>query len=162
MIWQYELCSTQANMIWWYERCFAQLNERELERQWIKAQTPRYVTRFEPLALHPRLHHRVGFPIHCLPPREPLLKRICYNSRSTKLLSQTTTSQPRGRPVANTTTNPPHTWGIQTNTPPLTRGSKPITSTKEGYNKNKGVYNKWFQRPQTISLSFLFSTKTRS
>ena len=53
-----------------------------------QSQRPRYVSRFEHLALHPRLHHRVGFPIHYLPPREPLPKRICYNSRSTELLSQ--------------------------------------------------------------------------
>ena len=91
-----------------------------------QSQRPRYVSRFEHLALHPRLHHRVGFPIHYLPPREPLSKRICYNSRSTKLLSQTTTSQPRGRPVANTTTNTSTEEGYKTPTPPLTRGSKQL------------------------------------
>ena len=47
--------------------------ERELERQVDQTLTTRYVSRFEPLALHPRLHHRVGFLIHY---------------RSTELLSQ--------------------------------------------------------------------------
>ena len=37
-----------------------------------QSQRPRYVSRFEHLALHPRLHHRVGFPIHYQrPPRTP-------------------------------------------------------------------------------------------
>ena len=88
MIWQYELCTTQANMIWYEYDALHKVNERELERQWITTQTPRFVSRFEHLALHPRLHHRVGFPLSHLPPREPLPKRISYNSRSTELLSQ--------------------------------------------------------------------------
>ena len=92
---------------------------------------PRYVSRFEHLALHPHLHHRVGFPIHYLPPREPLPKRICYNSRSTKLLSQTTTSQPRGRPLAKQPTPLP----------------KRVTTTKlhitqEGANTNLHLYQR--------------------
>ena len=146
--------------------------ERELERQVDQTQRPRYVSRFEHLALHPRLHHRVGFPIHYLPPREPSPRRICYNTRSTELLSQTTTSQPRGRPVANTTTNtsteegykPISTSHQREHTTSLNlyqRGSKPITrstSTKEGYNKSKGVYNKWFLSTTNQSL-FSFSTK---
>ena len=117
-------------------------------------------------------YHRVGFPIHYLPPGEPLPKRICYNSRSTKLLSQTTTSQPRGRPVANTTTNTSTEEGLQTNSTShkreqttilnlYRRGSRSITrstSTKEGYNKSKSVYNEWFLST-TNNLSFLFSTK---
>ena len=45
-----------------------------------QTQRQRYVSRFEPLALHPRLHHREGFLIHYLPPREPPPRRICYNS----------------------------------------------------------------------------------
>ena len=46
--------------------------ETELRDNGSNAKT-RYVSRFEPLALHPRLHHREGFLIHY---------------RSTKLLSQ--------------------------------------------------------------------------
>jgi len=120
-----------------------------------QTQRHRYVSRFEHLALHPRLHHREGFPIHYLPQREPSPRRISYSSRSTKLLSQTTTSQPRGRPLAKQPTPLPKRFtttklhltqeGANTNLHLYQRGSKSITrstSTKEGYNKNKGVYNK--------------------
>ena len=135
-----------------------------------QTQKPRYVSRFEPLALHPRLHHRVGFPIHYLPPREPLPKRICYNSRSTKLLSQTTTSQPRGRPVANTTTitsteegynhqAPPHNRGSKQQSPPLPKREQtnnPITQPqplpKREQPRNQGFTTSGFFQPQTISL----------
>jgi len=127
-----------------------------------QSQRPRYVSRFEHLALHPRLHHRVGFPIHYLPPREPLPKRICYNTRSTKLLSQTTTSTEANNQPTTTSTEEAHNQhnhlylrGIQTNT-------TPITSTEEGFTKARRVYNKWLQRPQTQSFflfSFLFPQK---
>ena len=114
--------------------------------------TTRYVLRFEPLALHPRLHHREGFPIHYLPPREPPPRRI-FTIREYRTPLSNTASQPRGRPVAKQPQHlyrrglqiptPPLTRGRkQQPTPPLTRGSKPTTrstSTKEGYNKNKGV-----------------------
>ena len=106
-----------------------------------QTQRPRYVSRFELLALHPRVHHRVGFPIHYLPPREPPPRRICYNNRSTELLSQT---PPHNRGVGPLPNNNQHLYrrGFTNQTPPLTNGSKPITrstSTKEGYNKSKGV-----------------------
>ena len=133
-----------------------------------QSQRHKYVSRFEPLALHPRLHHREGFLIHYLPPREPPTRRFSYNSRSTNLLSQTTTSQPRGQPTTNTSTEEVYNHTPNSTSPRgskyklhlYQRGNKPITrstSTKEGYNKNKGVYNKWFQEPQTL-FSFLFST----
>ena len=124
-----------------------------------QTQTQRYVLRFEPLALHPRLHHRVGFPIHYLPPREPLPKRICYNTRSTKLLSQYNLH--RGQLQPTTTPLPKR---LITNLNHLTlEGYQPITrstSTKEGYNKYKGVQ----LRGLATSNNSLFSLfhKTRS
>ena len=137
--------------------------ERELERQVDQTQRPRYVLRFEPLALHRRLHHHVGFPIHYnvhrgLPPREPSPRRIFYNKGvpNSSLKHRLTTE---GWHVAKQQPTP-LPKRVYNQTPPLTRGSKPITwstSTKEGYNKNKGVYNKWFQEPQTL-FYFLFST----
>jgi len=96
---------------------------------------------------------------------------------STELLSQTTTSQPRGRPVANTTTNTSTEEVYNLQAPPLTRGSKqqpntitsteegskPIplrsTSTKEGYNKIRRVYNLEAQQPQTLSFSLFHKNK---
>ena len=135
--------------------------------------TTRFVSRFEHPALHPRLHHREGFPIHYLPPREPSPRRICYNSRSTKLLSQTTTSQPRGTPVAKQPQITSTEEGYTNQTPPLTRGSKPQSSTsiEEGTNqspdqplpkrdttKSKGVYN----LEASTTSNNLFSTKQRS
>ena len=132
-----------------------------------QTQRPRYVSRFEPLALHPRLHHRVGFPIHYLPPREPPPRRICYNTRSTELLSQTPTSteakqQPTPLPkrviqtklhlsLEGANNNQLHLSleGVNHNLNLYQRGSNPIKAR---------VYNKWLQRPQTNSLFH----KTRS
>ena len=51
--------------------------EREFRDKWIKRKHNDMFRDSSTLALHPRLHHRVGFPIHYLPPREPLPKRIC-------------------------------------------------------------------------------------
>ena len=113
-----------------------------------QTQSPRYVSRFEHLALHPRLH-REGFLIHYLPPREPPTRRICYKTRSTKLLSQT---QPHNRGVGpqpnnnqstshfegyKPTPTPPHQEGVNHNLNLYQRGRKPTTqststSTKEG------------------------------
>jgi len=40
-------------------------NKERVERYWIKRKhKDRYVPRFEPLALRPRLHYREGFLIH--------------------------------------------------------------------------------------------------
>ena len=130
--------------------------------------TIRFVSRFEPLALHPRLHHRVGFLIHYLPPREPPPRRISYNSRSTKLLSQYNLH--RGQQQPTTTPLPKR---LTTNLNHLTlEGYKPIsTSTKEGsttqspdhlyrrgIHKYKGVYNNevYNNQPQTLLFLFLF------
>ena len=135
-----------------------------------QTQRPRYVSRFEPLALHPRLHHRVGFPIHYLPPREPPPRRICYNNRSTKLLSQTTTSQPRGRPLAKqptplhkrVTTTKLHLTqeGAKHQSPPLPKREQIPTQYnnlnlyQRGSNtRNQGFTTSGMSQPQT---SFLF------
>ena len=122
-----------------------------------QTQTQRYVSRFEPLALRPRLH-REGFPIHYLVHQGLPPRRICTTREYRTPLSNTT-SQPRGRPVAKQqsihltlegykpTPTPSHQEGVNHNLNLYQRGSKPITrstSTKEGYNKSKGVYNKWF------------------
>ena len=134
-----------------------------------QTQRPRYVSRFEPLALHPRLHHRVGFSIHYLPPREPPPRRICYNKgvpNSSLKHRLTTEGQARSQ---TTTTNTSTEEGYKPNTTShqreqtsslnlYQRGSKPITrstSTKEGYNKNKGVQQVVsFNHKQSL---FLFS-----
>ena len=125
------------------------------------------------LALHPRLHHRVGFPIHYLPQREPLSKRFCYNTRSTKLLSQTTTSQPRGRPVANTTTNTSTEEGFKHQLHLSLEGAKQPTQPlpkREQTNHPINLYQRGIQQIQgclqlrglTSNTSlFLSSTKTK-
>ena len=135
-----------------------------------QSQRPRYVSRFEHLALHPRLHHRVGFPIHYLPPREPPPRRICYNNRSTELLSQT---PPHNRGVGLQPNNNQHLYrrGFTNQTPPLTRRSKPqaSTSTKEGANTNpiqqpqplpkrehhkkSRVYNQWYVSTTNLKIT---------
>ena len=114
---QYELNArtTQAYKIWmiWKMLCTIKRERESLETK-DQTLTTRYVSRFEPLALHPRLHHREGFPIHYLPPREPPPRRI-FTTREYRTPLSNTASQSRGRPVANTTTN---------------------TSTEEGYKPN--------------------------
>ena len=107
------------------------------------------VSRYEPLALHPRLHHRVGFSIHY---------------RSTELLSQSLQSH-RGYtitihlyrrgiwPVANTTQSP---------LPKRDPNSIPLRSisTKEGYNKSKeGLQLRGLTSNTSLFLSF--STKQK-
>ena len=132
-----------------------------VKRQVDQTQRPRYVSRFEHLALHPRLHHRVGFPIHYnvhrgLPPREPSPRRICYNYGVPNSSLNTSTSNEANNQQTTTSTEEvhnqsqsPHTWGIQTN--------HPITSTEEGYNKNKGVQLRGYNNNlKTLSLSFFF------
>ena len=127
---------TQAIWMIWNEWCFAQSKERELERQVDQTQTQGYVSRFEPLALRPRLH-REGFLIHYivhrgLPPREPPPRRICTTREYRTPLS--TLQCHRG----NTTTIHLYRRGIRpvanNQTPPHKRGSKP----------NEGFYNKWY------------------
>jgi len=81
------LNTSKYDMIWSMMLCTNVKRERVREK-WIKRKHKDMLRGSSTLALHPRLHHRVGFPIHYLPPREPLPKRICYNTRSTKLLSQ--------------------------------------------------------------------------
>ena len=78
-------------------------NKRESWETMDQTQRPRYVSRFEPLALHPRLH-REEFLIHYLvhrglPPREPSPRRI-FTIREYRTPLSNTASQPRGRPVA--------------------------------------------------------------
>ena len=158
----------QHKQIWYDDMNDAMHNikrERELKRQWIKTLTTRYVTRFEPLALHPRLHHREGFPIHYLPPREPPPRRICYNTRSTKLLSQTTTSQPRGRPVAKQPTPLPKRVttklhlsleGANHKPQPLPKREQtnnPINLTERDTTNKWGFTTSGMFQPQTTPLS---------
>ena len=99
----------------------------------------RYVSRFEPLALHPRLHHRVGFPIHYLPPREPLPKRIYYNNGvPNSSLKQPPHNRGVGPKPIQLNHNHLYRRGIQT---PLRS-----TFTKEGYT-NKGGFTTWRLNP---------------
>ena len=129
-----------------------------------QAQRPRYVSRFEHLALHPRLHHRVGFPILYLSPREPLPKRICYNSRSTKLLSQTITSQPRGRPVANTTTNTSTEEGYKHKIHLSLEGANnnQLHLSLEGVNHNLNLYQRGSNTSKCLQLGGIFQPQAIS
>ena len=79
-----------------------------------QTQTQGYVSRFEPLALRPRLH-REGFPIHYTPTEGISTEEDLLQHKEYRTHLSNTASQPRGRPVANTTTN---------------------TSTEEGYKPN--------------------------
>ena len=119
-----------------------------------QTQRHRYVSRFEHPALHSRLHHREGFLIHY---------------RSTKLLSQPYNATEAIQPQSTSTeegygpqsTNQLHLTleGANTNLNLYRRGSKPIplrsTSTKEGYNKTRRVYN----LEVSTTSNNLFSTK---
>ena len=127
------------------------IKERGLERQWIK-QTQRYVTRFEPLALHPRLHHREGFPLS-RPPRTPT-----EGTFTTKDFLQ---PKEYRTPLSIQTTTP-HTRGVNQQPHLYLRGSQtnhPITSTEEGFT-NKRVYNLEVYnnnlKHSLFSFSFLF------
>ena len=137
----------------WYEWCFAQIKRERVRETMDQTLTTRYVSRFEPLALHPRLHHRVEFPIHYLPPMEPLPKRI-FTTREYRTPLSNTASQPRGRPIAKQPQTP-LPKRVTSQTPPLTRGSKPqpkSTSTKEGYHKAKGLQQGGLSQPHTTSF----------
>ena len=84
------ICKAQMQAIryeWMNDALHKIKRERESWEILDQTQTQGYVSRFEPLALHPRLHHREGFPIHY---------------RSTKLLSQ-----PYNLQWGNTTTTLP-------------------------------------------------------
>jgi len=135
----------------------------------------RYVSRFEPLALHPRLHRREGFLTHYLPLREPPPRRICYNTGSTELLTQYKTP-PHTRGVVKTTTNTStevgynhqlhlSLEGANTNLHLYQRGSKhqpkstTSTSTKEGaIQEIKGLQQVVYFNHKALS----FFHKTRS
>ena len=121
-----------------------------------QTQTQRYVSRFEPLALHPRLHHREGFPIHYLP-RGNLHRGgfVTTQGVPNSSLNTNTTSHKRGRPVAKQPQSPlPKRDTNQT--PPLTRGSKPTILNlyqRRGNPTMKRVFTtSGFFQPQTISL----------
>ena len=120
--------------------------------------TTRYVSRFEPLTLHPRLHHREGFPIHYLPPREPPPRRICYKGVPNSSLKHRLTTEGQARsqynplsPLPKRDTNTNSTSHQRDQTPILNlyqRGSNPIKArvfTTSGSKDHK--------------LSFHFSTK---
>ena len=116
-----------------------------------QTQTQRYVPRFEPLTLRPRLH-REGFLIHYTPTEGTSTEEDMYNPEYRTPLSNTNLHRGltttihlyrRGiRPVANNQT-PPHNRGSKHNLNLYQRGSNPIKAR---------VYNKWLQRPQTLFL----------
>ena len=92
-----------------------------------------------------------------LPPREPSPRRICYNTRSTELLSQTTTSQPRGKLTTNTSTEEVYN---QTQSPLPKRDpnqNHPITSTEEGFTNIRVFTTMRFTTNNLKHFSFLFS-----
>jgi len=99
-----------------------------------QSQRYKYVSRFEPLALHPRLHHREGFLIHYLPPKEPPTRRVSstlgvpISSLKQPPHNRGVNQQPTPLPKRFTTTlqTPPHQEGVNTN----------FTSTKEGTNQS--------------------------
>ena len=146
------------------------VKRERVQRQVDQTQTPRYVSRFKHLALHPRLHHRVGFPIHYLSTEDSHRGNLHREGFVTTLgVPNSSLKQPphnRGvgpQPIQQPTPLPTRVYN---QTPSLTRGSKPITRSpllKRDTTRIR-VYNKWFQKPQTQSLfSFsLFPQKTRS
>ena len=77
---QYEIMqgTNASNKIWMNVWCYAQIKERVRETM-DQTQTQRYVSRFEPLALRPRLHHRVGFLIHYTPIEGTSTEEDLYN-----------------------------------------------------------------------------------
>ena len=143
---------------------------REIELEKLdQTQAPRNISWFEHTALRPRLHTE-GFPLtrphrtsHTGKP--PLRIWGNYNNREyTTPLSNTTqplhlearhkanTHQPhtKGIRLKATQTQSPHTWGIPTQSPPLTRGSQihfHYHLTLEGYQLNhlslEGYHNQW-------------------
>ena len=116
--------------------------ERELERQVDQTQRPRYISRFEHLVLHPRLHHRVGFLIHY---RSTELLSQPY--KATEAIQHTIHLYRRGiRPVAKYNTHL-YLRGSQTN--------HPITSTEEGFT-NKRVFTTSGSKNHKLSFLSLF------
>ena len=140
-----------------------------------QTQTQRYVSRFEPLALRPRLH-REGFLIHYLvhrglPPREPPQRRI-FTTREYRTPLSNTASQPRGRPVAkqpqiplpkSVTNTKLHLTqeGANTNLHLYQRGSKPQpkSTSPRGIQQERVFTTSGMFQPQT---NFLFPTNKRS
>ena len=95
-------------------------NKRERVRETMdQTQTQGYVSRFEPLALRPRLH-REGFLIHYTPTEGTSNEEDLYNTGSTELLSQYNQTSTE----VNINTISTRGVGPQTTT---------ITSTEEGY-----------------------------
>ena len=136
-----------------------------------QTQRPRYVSRFEHLTLHPRLHHRVGFPIHYLPPREPQPRRIYYNNG---VPNSSLKQPPHNRGVGPQPNNNQHLYrrGLQPNSnstsprgskqqsPPLPKREQTPTQYnnlnlyQRGSNtRNQGFTTSGMSQPQT---SFLF------
>ena len=152
-----------------YEQCKAMQDIREIEfRDSGSNANIKICFEVRATALRPCLHTE-GFPLrpHMTSHKRNLHIGIYnYTVRSTQFLSQpyttshrgntNTTSHKRGRHLANTTRSP-HTWGIPTQTPPLTRGSQPPlqnqhlhkrdTRNKEGYNLGG------LSQPQRISFT---------
>ena len=162
----------QASMKWMNEWCFAQYKERELRDIGSNANNKIcYEVRAPSSTSPPTPPCRISNPLS--PTEGTSTEEDLLQQWSTELLSQTTTSQPRGRPVAKQQPTPlPKRFTNQS--PPLTRGSTPqaSTSTKEGANTNpiqqpqplpkreqlkkSRVYNKWYI---STTNHFPFSTK---
>ena len=120
-----------------YEWCKAQIKERELES--MDQQTTRYVSRFEPLLYVPAFTQK-DFQSTNLSTQDYHTGNLHWGfgattNGSTQLLSQpiqpltrgntNTTSHKRGRHLAKQPQSTSSLRGIQTQSPPLTRGSQP-------------------------------------
>ena len=129
-----------------------------------QSQRPRYVSRFEHLALHPRLHHRVGFSIHYLSTEDSHRGNLHREGFVTTLgvpnssLNTNTTSHKRGRPLAKQPTPLPkrvttnlHLSLEGANESPDQPLPKRDTQSKEG-----------LQLRGSTTSNNLFSTKQRS
>ena len=162
-----------SNKIWMNEWCLTQNKERELRDIGSNTNTRICFEVRAPCSTSPPTPPcRISNPLSVhrgYPPREPSPRRICYNTRSTELLSQTTTSQPRGIPTTNTSTEEVYKLQLHlslegaNNKPqplPKREQTKPQPLPKREHpTKKKGFTTKRLNQLQTL-LSFfsLFPT----
>ena len=126
-----------------------------------QTQTQRYVPRFKPLALRPRLH-REGFPIHQGVPNSSLnltnaTRQYKHNPprKEGQALSQTTTITSTEEGYKPTLT-PPHQEGVNQQSQPLPKREQittPINLYQRGIQQNKEGTTSGVSQPQTKSFS---------
>ena len=168
--------TTQANKIWWYEWCKTQSNRREFKENGSNANTKICFEVRAPSSTSPPSHRRIftnlsiqdshtgnlhwGFGAIQPGVHNSSLNRIQPLTEARHKATQNTTSHKRGRHLANTNQSP-HTWGIPTQTPPLTRGSQPTISTSlEGANHHSKInlYTRGISQVRRVTTWWSIST----